>query len=366
MRTGKISLLCLAFVGGVPTPLVGQLQIPRSLSTGEALAVSQRAADFAGDLSVPMSPAFALLGQAPTTILRPSSTRELAANLSSFLDSKGGVAVPRDFGLEFSPALLFAGSGLTLADYRDNQLLNRFRLSVATSRKEGGEDASPTRLAVGFRLALQDKSDLRTNMAFVNEVTALATRANEIYSAARRRIGNPALAPDPLVLMADESSQIEALNDSIRAAWEALAWNEPVFDIAGSMRMTARGPDSDSLSVDRWAAWVLRGVPMGDQGQLLLGLTATGERDVETDLFKNRLDLTARAYMGSNVARLFGEAQFRFADDQRDAFVLNGGGDFRFMEGSWATISVGVVRDRAGGGSELVSGLDFRLGLPNP
>lgn len=356
-----VTLVALALV---TAPLQGQLQVPSSISSGQSL-LSTRASDFAADLTVPQSPAFLLLGDEPSVVLRPSTTRELVTNVSSLIDDSGDLAIPEGFGLEFSPVLLLGGAGLTIQSFEDQQLLERIRFSFAATRQGANGGVSPRRFSAGVRWGLQDRSDLRTNAAFVDTVTAIATTVNEIYAAARRRAGNPGIAPDPVPLTVEEQDRIRALSDSVRIAWETYGWNEPVLDVAGAVRLSASGPAGDSIRVDRWAVWAMKGRPLTNNGQLLYGVSAGGDRDPATNEFRNHLHLTGRVYIGSNQAKVFGEVQLRLEEeDGDDAYLVNGGGELRLIGGGWIALSAGVLRDRETGTATVVTALDFRLGVP--
>jgi hypothetical protein len=298
-------------------------------------------------------------------VLRPSTVRELAANISSLIDGSGDLAIPESFGLEFSPVLLLGGPRLSRQEFEQKQHLERLRFSVAATRPGADTGTEPRRIAVGFRWGLQDRSDLRSNEEFVDTATVIAEAVNEIHAVARRRAGNPALAPDPLQLTPDEQARVRALSDSLAKIWEGYGWNEPVLDIAGALRWSAAGPAGDSLRVDRWSVWAMRGRPLTEQGQLLYGVMAGGERDPATDAFVNRLSATARVYVGSNQAKVFGELQLVLAEENADdAYLLHGGGEVRLVGGGWLSASAGVVRNRETRVHQVVSTLDFRLGIP--
>ncbi|MDZ7695250.1 MAG: hypothetical protein U5K69_29740 [Balneolaceae bacterium] len=56
------------------------------------------------DIKAPSSPAAALLGVQPQSVLAPKSYRALeTAVYSNFLNNAGAAAIPNDFGLEFTP-----------------------------------------------------------------------------------------------------------------------------------------------------------------------------------------------------------------------------------------------------------------------
>jgi hypothetical protein len=115
------------------------------------------------DLSVPESPAFTALGLNPETIVRPATPREFATSLLNGVDQRGSLQT----GVAFDtvPYLVFVGSGLTLAEYRNStvaRVLSRTSISVATTKGASDQDKS-VKLAFGAHATLYDSEDPRMN-----------------------------------------------------------------------------------------------------------------------------------------------------------------------------------------------------------
>lgn len=113
------------------------------------------------DLSVPESPAFAVLGLTPMSVLRPATPRALATGLLNGVDKEGNFQT--GIAIDTAPYLLFLGDSLTLSQYRSSvatRLVARTQASFATARGASEGDKS-VRLALGFHFTLWDRGDPR-------------------------------------------------------------------------------------------------------------------------------------------------------------------------------------------------------------
>ncbi len=110
----------------------------------------------AADLSVPASPAFAILGLTPTSIQRPGSVRELMAAATKGFDKDG--KVKNGLAIDIAPMSMFARERIVGGDrYRDSpvtQALARTTVSLGTAESGGG-----TQLAWGVRVGVWDQGD---------------------------------------------------------------------------------------------------------------------------------------------------------------------------------------------------------------
>lgn len=97
--------------------------------------LGEKTSDF-DKLKTPASPAFTLLGVAPTEIQRPSTPKAVAISLGQFV-SGTSLVVPKNFALEVSPYWLFHHPDLTLQQYQDEagmRPIRTFAISIATSQ----------------------------------------------------------------------------------------------------------------------------------------------------------------------------------------------------------------------------------------
>jgi hypothetical protein len=125
------------------------------------------------DLAVPDSPALAILGLSPETVVRPSTPRDLATTVLNGVDRRGNLQ--SGLAVDFAPLFLFAGNTLTYEDYkgsRGSRLFGRTQLSFATAKGASDSDKS-MRLAVGVRTTIWDAGDPRMDETLVNCLDAI-------------------------------------------------------------------------------------------------------------------------------------------------------------------------------------------------
>ncbi len=397
--------LGLAVALGAMLPALAEAQAPpQDISSNYKL-----------DFAVPDAPAFAILGSQPTEILRPTTTRDLSLAASDFLSDGSSLAIPAEFAAEFSPGLLIGGKRLSLAQYRSTPWLYRLRVSVATSRTDSGSD--PTSLAVGLRVPLIDRADLRTNQAgraFELQLVDLATRTVNLRQEAQDRLvrdlaATPATAM-PVPFRAQEAAdavvdardadgraevlraqgmtetaiteflawystqllaQSNALNDredelkALRRQLEEESWNNTVLEVAAAALGEAADSTGKDLKDTRYALWGTGGIGFGNWGQFLVGLTGSWEREPETSRFKGIGSLATRLYMGTNWIKGFAEFSGTVQDQEKPKWFLNGGGEVRAVQGLWATFSTGVEWDQDTGEANARTSVALKLGLFN-
>lgn len=313
------------------------------------------------DFAVPDAPAFTLLQVTPSTILRPTTVRELGIAVSDFLGSGTTITIPQAFAAEFSPGLLIGGPDLTVSRYARTPWLYRLRVSAATQRATG--TAKPSQVALGLRIGIIDGADLRTHPAYRQRQTRFATEINDLMAAVRRRLGpmegQPIAVDD---LSAEERQRLEALMNGIREGWEDKQWNATTLDLAVGMRLSGNDTTARDLGVDRYAAWLTLGTGFGTWGQLLVGTQAGAQRDTLTGDFDAYGSSAARLYVGTNNYKLFVEAQGSFTQDESARWLVNSGGEARFPLGGWITFSAGLEFD--GDETGLVTNFSVKFGLP--
>lgn len=354
------------------------------------------------DFAVPESPAFNLLAVEPGALLRPTSVKEFTTGISGLVGDGTAISFPRQFGIEFAPALLLAGSRLSLRQYRNGRTLYRLRLSGAMSRPESG--ATSTKLAVGIRVSLLDKSDPRMNQAYLGELERFhLNRARTATAVADSIRALGALPPDRLPPEADDLvvAYVQgggARADSVLSAWgvtggdraalqsllarmlagtverseleavrnefEDATWNAAVFDLAVAALAVAGNDSGVDVGVQEWAGWGTLGLPLGRTGQALFGLKAAIQRDTVTGDWDPSGTFSSRIYFGNNEIKLLLEAQGTFRDDASPLWLASSGGEFRTPIGPWVRFTAGVEWDRELDRNRLVSSVALGLGLP--
>ncbi len=168
----------------VATLLVTCLQAGPAAASSDAEAVATAGAGPATgapvklislDLEVPDSPAFAILGLSPESVVRPASPRDLATTALNGVDRRGNLQ--SGIAVDFAPLFLFSGKTLTYEDYKKSygtRLYGRTQISLATAKGAGEGDRS-LRLALGLRATLWDDGDPRLDETLVECLDSIVT-----------------------------------------------------------------------------------------------------------------------------------------------------------------------------------------------
>jgi hypothetical protein len=320
--------------------------------------VDSIATRFKIDFAVPETPAFSLLQVSKGSILRPGTVREFAVQASSFVSSDGGVSIPKEFGLEFSPAMLIQGPRLTLDAYNRTPYLYRMRLSAAMKRP----GATATQVALGIRTAFVDKADLRSNRQYATEATEIATAINQLF-AEQNRV-QPFTADREMTvedLTPDRRARMEEQAKRLRKRVEDRDWNADLLEVAAGLLAASRDTTGSDIAVIQYAGWLTYGKGLGKWGQLLLGGRAATVRDSVSDKFTSAGTLGVRLFAGVNQYKVFLEGERKLASGD-DTSMLNGGGEARFASGGWVQFSAGfqwVGHEKA----KLVGNMTVKLGV---
>jgi hypothetical protein len=197
------------------------------------------------DLSVPQSPAFAVLGITPDNIISPGSPRELAFSLLNGVGKNG--AFQSGIAIDTVPYLLFAGRNKTLYDYQHNysiRLLSRTELSFATSK--GAQDKDPSlKVALGLHITFFDNGDPRLDETYINELS------NAFYNSAAGQFIDPS---DPAAVAAARKSWLTNVDD-IRKAAKARNWNKSSWSVGVAPSWVDKTGDSGRYEWNGGAAW---------------------------------------------------------------------------------------------------------------
>jgi hypothetical protein len=301
------------------------------------------------DLAVPDSPAFAILGLSPESIVRPSSPRELATTVLNGLDRNGNLQ--SGLAVDLAPRFLFAGNSLTYAQYsapkaRVTRLSARTQLSFATSKGASDDDKS-LRTALGLRTTLWDRGDPRLDGTLVGcldtvrvqppNVALSDTIGQQAFEAAQTK------AIQPLVEGCHQDFKNRRWNASSLAAGIAPSWQSPSgasqdFKYSGAAFWTSLAIELNSARNHAVGQLIVQGryrnkelVKAGEDSKELVEQDSTG--------VGTRLLLGAP----SRAAVLEGEL-IRKSPDGKDAdtsFTLSGGGQLKLANDLWLSLAVG-------------------------
>jgi hypothetical protein len=266
MRTRGSHLLLLAalLVLGGPLPGLAQGGDAAGAGAGDPALQLERttrrlkAADV--DLGVPESPAFTALGMSPDTVVRPVTVREFATALLNGVDQEGHLQTGA--AIDVAPYLVYAGSRVTLADYRRSpvtRVLSRTQTSFATTKGVTDDDRA-VRLAVGVHTTLLDTEDPRVQ----NDALLRCFSEIEVF-----RPGLLPVSDDPAERAVQEAQLLRERErferDVLRPAVDACRddfrrrarWNGTSWVIAAASTWTSptgQGRDLDGGSAAVWTS----------------------------------------------------------------------------------------------------------------
>lgn len=312
------------------------------------------------DYSVPESPAFNLLGNNPDNIIKPTSVRSIALNIGNYYLTNG-TAIPKNLAVEISPLLLNPNASLN--DYNKNKFWYRMRLSVGTNVLENGA----YEMAGGLRLTITDKTDLRCDQEFLEELYRSCTntsvaRDNAIDEYVKNNPGkyaNTAIAGDDygtnpvFAKEIDELSKKYFANDmvnpdsisKIRDLKRQELWNAPIWEVG--IAAMQHSPDSliNHSSFSKVGIWTTYGTHFSTNDQLLFG-GKLGMVDFQSK-WQSNIAIGARYYYGSNELRAFVQGEYRYEND-KNASVVSAGCVFNIAKGIWGQFTMNFVFDHKG------------------
>ena len=207
------------------------------------------------DMSVPESPAFAVLGFTPNTVIRPASPKAFATSLLNGLDQNGNFQSGLAF--DFTPFMLANGENITIRDYNEHyltRLLSRTQFSFAATKGASSDDTA-TRLAAGLNLTLWDRGDPRVYHPERGDDDVLQCFANSLQVP-------PPIPPGSKQEDIDKiNAGNKATNDSLAAACRDRArkanWNRSSWVIAYAPSWITKTGANDKTGY-KWnggAAW---------------------------------------------------------------------------------------------------------------
>ncbi len=351
-------------------------------------------------LRTPTSPAFVLLGIAPTEVERPNTPADLAFSVLN--RSAAFTSLPKDVALEISPYWLVKHPTLTWeADSvrgLGSSIARTMTISFATA--ELGTTTRPvTGLALGLRAApfsgripartaarlreLGDRlgieshvlADLRAERLKVLErIRTQELEAAGSDSAARREALNRfTAARGELTRTVMQSPQYLAAVDSTEETFRDLVVNREgfVLEFAAGAALQAPGGSADSASLARWGAWITAGY----EGKSLSFVVVNRFLASSVDSTFDALDLGMRLIYTSGRYAISAEGSFRSftesgapSNEYRVAALV----DFELQKGLWVTGTFGRDYTAAAPGSLIAQiGLSMnvageRVKIPGP
>lgn len=183
------------------------------------------------DLSIPESPAFAVLGLSPESVVRPATPRQLAASLLNGIDANGNFQT--GMALDTVPFLIIKGDGLTIQEYRKNpdsfswtRFASRSQLSFATTKGTNADDPA-VRAAIGVSLVPFDLGDPRQHRdldaCFTEKLALPDLDKNDSFEERQQKLARFADVSSNYMVKLQEAAQKCRTEDEQRY-WNASSW----------------------------------------------------------------------------------------------------------------------------------------------
>lgn len=297
------------------------------------------------DLTVPTSPAFSILGIAPTDVERPGTLRALGTSLLRGVDENGKAKT--GLAIDVAPLSLVAPQtirgGSDYAGHYFLQALTRTTVSLATTGAEGGAEGS--KMALGVRVGVIDLGDPGEHYGFL--VNCLRNQTGPEMNSDTNVNGLSAEAEKA------EKEKVRKCNPKTQLA----LWAKPSLYIGyGKAWVSNSGKIGDNVPASStWWATYSQGIDSGsDSLRVLVQLHATRKTDdrVEdpndaTKLLRQDSTLyIARLRAGQPTMHAFadaGQRKVKLAGDSTDSVRhLGAGAEFKltgFAEGMWLQIA---------------------------
>lgn len=307
--------------------------------------------------SIPESPAFKILDVQPSSIMRPTTTKEIAVSVGNYY-LNNGASIPKNFAVEVSPSLF---TKLSLKEYQKNSWWYNSAFSLATKQNDDGSYS----LATGIKCKLIDKADLRTNKEFNDYTSKIGGEIRDIESLINYKIiqeigiakfntgvNNPSSTEGKLLAEKKEKYKDESLNAldkkliAYRKKFQEDNWNKQVWDIGFAAIFNSKDSLIKNLVVsNKIGLWSTFGLPIcKTKGQLLIGVNGQLKDSGQQKLNVGLLNLGSRLYYGSNDTKGFIESEANFISHELPVFKLSVGVETTLYDGFWISLGFGIKK----------------------
>ena len=248
-------------------------------------------------LKTPTSPAFVILGIAPTAVERPTTPRGFALGLVSAAESSDDL-VPDNYAAEFAPYWLTPQRRLTFQDYYHPSLMQAlqqtFSVSFATNTVVENEDSLPA-VAAGFRLAPFVGRASRRLDSLVARLDTVQDTLLDLRIALRRAT----TAADSTALqrqITTDSAAAAAISPQIRAEMNDDDGRVGFrLQLAGALAAYYPGSQFSAGKIGRTGVWGTAGYRMENPGVDVVALARWLANEEGTE--QDALDLGGRAVL---------------------------------------------------------------------
>lgn len=240
-----------------------------------------------GELAAPSSPAFTILGIAPSEISRPVTPRAFLISIADIIDKDG---IPSDFALDIAPYWWSSHPKLTFDEYRNSRgfleaALQTLSVSIGTDRLE---DDLGSNIGLGARLNLLNGAGVDSRV-----MDDLIDRLHRMHYEALillKEVGYKGPVADSI-----QQALIPVEREISRLSQERVDFR---LELASACAISIPHDQWDSADVYRWGVW-LTGSYRGynsDSGLSPLTFIAAGRysRRLNADVDPDAVDIGGR------------------------------------------------------------------------
>ena len=221
-------------------------------------------------------------------------------------------------------------------------------------------------VALGVRISLIDEADLRTNTAFIKQITDIDRDIVNVVINHIPPTGKPGEVQLSTLPSAVQDT-VNSLNQKKSALIKNAAnvhWNKKALDVAFAVRFVSQNSMGIGLGTNDLAAWATYATGFGKWGYWHIGGKASYSGDMVDQDLEFEGSLSSRFYVGVNHYKAFLEMQFSTSKVKGDTYLINGGGETRLSDGRWVSISGGLEHDFALNKWRFWTKFALKLGLP--
>jgi hypothetical protein len=374
-----------------PVPSDGPAVDPTPAVAGATVEAWDAEVSDIDKLRTPDSPAFVILGAAPTEIQHPTTPTSLAVALGGIM-SGNDLAVPSNVAIEFAPYWLFPHPGVTIDAYRDEALLRPLRtlsLSIGTTQTKRTDDTVPGQMiehtdvdiGLGFRTMLlqwgQDDACTRAARDF-----AATVGRGQLFTASERQelassgpLDSDAWRAKRAEIEQRKASAIAAAEASLKKLQNdtclALAASTTGFSLGLAGAIDVHAADAKltqaATSLTGHALWATLSYDTRSLGTLAVA-RFTGRKDAMTS--SKLVDAGVRAIYKRKTYGVSAEVLVRHSIDQAaDAttYKIDLGFEHKVNDDTWLSVTFGkgfAVSPGDGGSWFSLANLQWNLGKP--
>jgi hypothetical protein len=320
------------------------------------------------DIKTPISPAFVVLGVAPTDVARPTTPRAVGIALISANSDSGGGGLPRNLALEVAPYWLSNRPALTFAQYDHpsfwQSLQQTLSVSVATKNGTPANSAGTTNVPSSLgALGIRASWTIGASSALEQQVLAA------YHAKAKTFLLQPTRPTDAEVSV--------ALRPFVMAMREAMKQGRWIVEAAAASSAMFPNNNLDQAETQKNAIWLTpsyrfeRGTFNPATGMLteapsidfMTVLRYSEDRTVTVVTGRNSIDAGARLLWESDTIAVSAEHLERFGDGKhtRRTSIL---GEYKLTDNLYVSATFGrnFAGENPNGNLIALFGINFNAG----